>query len=173
MTFSIHATIRAFAAPKHRITCPRVLWRRVLQELERRGEKSHEAGGFLLGAERASRLTVTGVVFYDELDAGAYDTGVCVLHADAFAKLWSICRERGLTVVADVHTHPGLAFQSSLDRTNPMIARLGHIAIIVPDLAAQPVTHARLGIYEYRGGHQWTNHSGTAADKFFYVGRWS
>lgn len=32
-----------------------------------------------------------------------------------------------MMVVADVHTHPGRAFQSESDRTNPMVARAGHI----------------------------------------------
>ena len=112
-------------------------------------------------------------LFYDELDPGAYNTGVCVLQGDAFALLWAICRERDLTIVADVHTHAGTAFQSHADKTNPMIARVGHIAIIVPNLERPPVKHEALGVFEYRGDHEWTNRSGKTANRFFYVGIWS
>ena len=61
----------------------------------------------MLGDKTNSRLRVRDVVYYDELDPNAYSTGVCVLHGEAFAKLWTICRRRQLTVVGDVHTHPG------------------------------------------------------------------
>lgn len=95
------------------------------------------------------------------------------LRGDAFGQLWSICRERDMRVVADVHTHPGLAYQSELDRTNPMIAHAGHVAIIVPNMARPPVKHITLGIYEYQGGHSWINRSGKTAKRYFYVGIWS
>lgn len=173
MTFSIRAIIRALAAPDHRLSCRGSLWRDVLSELDRRGARRHEAGAFLLGADSNGRRSVLDVVFYDDLDPKAYASGVCVLHGDAFAKLWQLCREKKLTVVADVHTHPGRAFQSSSDRTNPMVARDGHVAIIVPGFAAAPVNHAELGIYEYRGNHTWTDRSPHQSRGFLYTGLWS
>lgn len=173
MTFSLRTIIRVLKAPKHRISCPRRLWSAILLQLDRRGERHHESGVFLLGAEKGRRLEVRDALFYDELNPSAYDTGVCVLHSDAFARLWAICRERDLTVVADVHTHAGAAFQSYADKTNPMIARVGHIAIIVPNLARPPVKHEALGVFEYRGEHEWTNRSGKNVKRFFYVGLWS
>jgi hypothetical protein len=102
---------------------------------------------------------VQTAVFYDELDPEAYVTGVCVLNGDAFAKLWALCRARKLTVVGDAHTHGGAGIQSDPDRTNPMVARTGHIAIIVPDFARWPIRRHRLGVYEYRGQHEWTDRS--------------
>lgn len=113
------------------------------------------------------------VVYYDDLDPHAYATGACVLHGDAFAKLWALCREKKLTVVADVHTHPGAATQSPTDKANPMVARTGHVAIIVPNYATRPLP-SRLGVYEYRGEHQWRDHSASdARASFFYTGFWS
>jgi hypothetical protein len=155
------------------LNCPAVLWDHVLRELERRGEQRHEAGAFLLGVEHNGRRRVRDVIFYDELDPMAYASGVCILHGDTFSRLWSICRGRHLTVVADVHTHPGSATQSFADQTNPMIARTGHIAIIVPNLARPPVAPSTLGLYQYRGGHEWTSHGGRGSQRFFHVGLWS
>ena len=141
MNFSIKAIIRAFAAPRHRINCAPSIWAALTDGLHQRGGGVHEAGAFLLGSRDGEVRHVTDFIFYDELDPQAYRTGVCVLHADAFAKLWSICRSRGSTVVADIHTHPGAAFQSHSDRTNPMVAREGHLALIIPDFAAPPVAY--------------------------------
>lgn len=171
MTFSIPRTIRAFVAPDHRLSCPRRLWRWIVAELDRRGERRHELGAFLLGQEFDGR-EASHVIFYDDLDPGAYRTGICALHGDSFAKLWARCRQSGLKVIADVHTHGGAARQSEADRTNPMIARAGHVAIIVPDFAVAPIPHRRLGIYEYRGDHVWDDYSGARAG-FFYTGLWS
>jgi proteasome lid subunit RPN8/RPN11 len=106
------------------------------------------------------------------LDPGAYKTGVCILYADAFSRLWAICRERKLTVVGDVHTHGGRAVQSESDRMNPMVARAGHIALIVPNFAVGRIRSRHLGIYEYRGNHEWTDHSGRWIATF-YAGHWS
>jgi proteasome lid subunit RPN8/RPN11 len=169
MSFSIKAIIRGLWRPSARLRCSQCLWREVLKELERRGEGFHEAGAFLLGTEHQGFRTVEGAVYYDQLDPNAYSTGVCVLHADAFANLWTACRMRGLTVVADIHSHPGVARQSPSDRTNPMIAQAGHVALIVPDYARAPVPCASLGIYEYQGNHEWIDHSGRRSSDFFHV----
>lgn len=173
MNFSIKATIRAFVAPDHRITCRRSRWRRIVRELERRGQHRHEAGAFLLGSDAGIAREVVDAIYYDDLDPNAYASGVCVLHGDAFAKLWAECRKRKLTVIADVHTHGGVAHQSNSDKTNPMVARAGHVAIIVPDFAAWPIRAERLGIYEYRGQHEWIDRTHPKTRNFFYRGIWS
>ncbi len=54
-----------------------------------------------------------------------------------------------------------------------MVARSGHIAIIVPDFAAWPIVAGRLGIYEYRGQHEWTDRTHPKTRNFFYTGFWS
>jgi hypothetical protein len=173
MIFTIKAATRAFVAPEHRINCSSCTWRRIIGELERRGRRRHESGAFLLGFECDGRRDVTDTVFYDELDPEAYASGVCILHGDAFAKLWTLCRQKKLTVVADVHTHPSAAFQSASDKANPMVARPGHIAIIVPDFAAWPIRADQLGIYEYRGQHEWIDRTYPKSRNFFYTGFWS
>ena len=173
MTFSIKAIIRAFAAPEHRLSCPTGLWEKALSELYRRSEFRHESGAFLLGIHRQGRREALEVIFYDELDPNAYANGICILKADAFSKLWALCRSKCLVVVADIHTHPGAAFQSESDRTNPMVALPGHIAVIVPDFAAPPVGRRGLGIYEYHGEHRWANMSAPHARNYLYTGFWS
>lgn len=172
MSFSISATIRAWWAPEHRLSCSPRLWDQLIGQLHARGHGRHESGAFLLGIERESRREVREIVYYDELDPMAYATGVCVLHGPSFARLWAMCRERKLSVVADVHTHPRDAFQSVADRTNPMVATAGHIAIIVPDFASGPDLKKRIKIYEYRGQHEWTDRSPGKASTFLYTGFW-
>lgn len=148
-------------------------WTDLLAELDRRGQRHHEAGAFLLGTRTGDLREVQDVIYYDDLDPEAYCSGVCILHAPAFAALWSVCRTRGLTVVGDVHTHPGRAFQSEADRTNPMVARAGHIAIILPNYAIGRPATTTLGVFEYRGDHTWINHSGFRAFCFLHNNIWN
>jgi hypothetical protein len=135
-------------------------WAEITGELHRRTEGCHESGAFLLGLKTGNDRTVTSVVYYDEIDPCAYETGICILHADAFSRLWEICDDRNVSVVADVHVHGGGAGQSRSDRENPMIARPGHIAIILPRMARGPVRRWSIGLYEYLGEHQWRAHGG-------------
>ena len=111
--------------------------------------------------------------YFDDFDPHCLDSGIVVFDGAGFGPLWRLCRETGLAVVADVHTHPGIARQSDADRRHPMIATPGHIALIVPDFAARVPASVHLGLYEYAGGHQWRDHSGPMASRIFYIGRWA
>ena len=173
MSFSIKATIRGFVARNHRLSCPGALWQQVLSELARRTENRHESGAFLLGVRDGDRRQIREAVYYDDLDPQAYASGVCVLHGNAFGKLWALCRSRNLTVVADAHTHPREAFQSSSDRTNPMVAREGHIAIIIPNFARGLVPVQAIGIWEYKGQYEWFDRRENKTPGYFYTGLWS
>lgn len=172
MTFSIRRIIRAFVAPEHRLSCSSRLWREGLRELRRRTERRHESGAFLLGLCDGERRQISRFVYYDDLDPQSLESGIVVFDGAGYGPLWQLCRDTGLTVVADVHTHPGQPGQSSSDRDNPMIALPGHIALIVPRLAERAFGPAELGIYEYEGEHLWHNWSGAKAQRFYYVGYW-
>lgn len=118
------------------------------------------------------RRVVGHVAFYDDLDPHALDTGIIRFDGAAYPALWQRCRETGLNVVGDVHTHPGGTRQSGLDRDHPMVARAGHLSLILPDFALpdpNAQTMARIGMYEYLGDGDWADHTASA----FYVGRWA
>lgn len=145
------------------------VWDTLLVELCRRTEGRHESGAFLLGASNNGSRRVERVVFYDDLDPNAYETGVVVMHAPSFGKLWDLCRSSQLSTIADIHVHPEEAFQSFSDRENPMIAQRGHLALIVPDFAQPPVRLETLGFFEYQGAHRWRNLSGKRIARFLHI----
>jgi hypothetical protein len=99
-------------------------------------------------------------VLYDDLDPQALSQGFVHLGSQCFTELWKLCEVRRCTVVADIHTHPFGSRQSPSDRSNPMIALKGHIAIIAPRYAAPPVRVSELGIYRYLGKHRWVSVNG-------------
>jgi proteasome lid subunit RPN8/RPN11 len=172
MTFSILSTIRGLAAPDHRISCSSFVWGKGLLELKRRGEGCHECGAFLLGQIKSSRRRINRFVFYDDLDPQCLVDGYVNFNGKYYSDLWSICRQTGLVVVADVHTHPRIARQSLSDQQNPMIAQKGHVAILIPNFAQQEKWSDKLGVYEYQSNYRWKEYYGKAAARYLYLGIW-
>jgi hypothetical protein len=134
---------------------PWFVWCRLIYELKRRGAGRRESGAFLLGNHGTRRAT--HFICYDDLDPTALDTGIIVFHGQGFVPLWEVCRARKMRVLADVHTHPTeWTGQSESDRTHPMIAQRGHVALIVPHLAQGRFQSLKgVGIHEYCGDHRW------------------
>jgi len=169
MSFSIRATMCQLLHPQHEISCSSMLWQYLTDNLRRRGGGYRESGAFLLGSNYSGRARIKKIVFYDDLDPHSLESGIVRIDGRYFGKLWDICRQTRLAVVADVHTHPRGSAQSPSDRNNPMIARSGHIAFIIPNYATSSRCFDDLGIYRYLGNHRWL----TVRDRsFLYVGVW-
>lgn len=139
------------------------LWQTITGELAARGHGSRESGAFLLAEPGHTVRRVSEFIPFDDLDPKALN-GAIAIDAPAFSKLWRICRERQLTVLGDVHTHPGaIVRQSVTDRRNPMVARAGHVAIILPNYAQRHPTREQAGVHVYRGEHTWVSRYGREA----------
>lgn len=171
MNFLIAETMRRLLAPRHRLSCSRFVWNRLIAGLRERGlNRSRESGAFLLGHRRHGRTRIVSFVLYDDLDPHCLDAGIVRFDGRYFGALWDLCQRRGVSVVADVHVHPGGARQSESDRENPMISRAGHIAVILPRFAAPPIRRLEMGIYLYEGGKQWRPVSPGKRRAFFHIG---
>ncbi len=173
MSFFIQRITRAFVGRRSRVRLQAGQWRELLEELHRRAGGFREAGAFLLSRKDRGSRTIERIVYFDDIDPACLTGGISMCSA-AFSKLWRICRAEGLRVVADVHTHPHESVaQSGIDRANPMVATPGHVAIIVPHLAARGVRPEDCGVHVYRGDHAWTATFGRQAARLLYVGRWA
>lgn len=167
MTFSNQKTIEASAVNSTRLTCPATVWHAGVAELRRRTEGYHESGAFLLGVRDGDVRRIVRFVYYDDLDPHSLDSGIVIFDGAGYGPLWEVCRQESRSVVADIHVHPWGARQSESDRTNPMIARKGHIALIAPDFASGDCMPRDLGIYEYEGDYSWSFWTGNEAEEFF------
>jgi hypothetical protein len=162
-----------FAKPRSasRLRFSRRQWRRMVDELARRGRGERESGAFLL-VDAPGGTRVREIVYFDDLDPTCLTGGIS-LDGSAYPPLWEICRRRRLRVGGDVHTHPeDWVGQSHTDKDNPMIAVAGHLALIVPHLATRGARPYELGVHEYLGAEGWrANHDHEAAT-LVYVGWW-
>ena len=136
------------------ITLQRKTWRALLAALQQRGQGRRESGAFLV-TSKPERAFVTDFVLYDDLDPDCL-TGGIDFHGIGYHRLGEYCRDRGVRVVADVHTHPGEhTRQSPMDQQHPMVPRVGHIALVVPNFAEGRIRSQDVGVHRYRPDHAW------------------
>lgn len=147
-------------APQPRLAFAASLWEELLENLRERGGGVRESGAFLLGRGEGAEREVAKFVLYDDLDPDCLAEGYVHFDGRYYGRLWEICARETLSVVGDVHTHPGGSGQSESDRTHPMISIAGHIALIVPYYAQAPIAAADVGVYVYRGRHRWRAYRG-------------
>jgi len=135
----------------------RYFWFCLVGDLKRRGANRRESGAFLLAASGSRRIQRAS--YYDDLCPGCLDEGYIVFEDSGYVALTQLCQREGLSVVADVHTHPGTwTGQSQADRDHPMMPRGGHVALILPSFARSNRNHMRgIGAYLYHGDGRWSD----------------
>ena len=146
------------------------LWQEMIEELGRRGLNGRrESGVFLLVPIKENARRVVRTVYFDDLDPDCL-VGAIYIRSRGFSKLWDICEKEGLRVLADIHTHPcGWVGQSSVDRANPMVARIGHVAFIVPYYGTRLVAAREVGAHEYHGDHGWISWFGSDVQRVLRI----
>lgn len=157
--------------PAHLLEISTGLWTDLITHLRNQGQGVRESGAFLLGQVKGADRRVTAFLPYEELQSDALQEDYVTLSAVSFSKLWTICREHSLTVVADVHTHRFGPQQSRSDKANPMIAIAGHVALIVPRFAQGSIQLEDIGVHIYQGSHRWISQFGPATQRLINLTR--
>jgi hypothetical protein len=171
MGFLIPTLLRAALGSPPRLVCIPRIWRTGVNELRRRADGRRESGAFLLGRVRRQTRRIEQFLFYDAVDPNCFRNGIVMFDGRQFGKVWDVCRTEKLAVVADVHVHPCGYGQSSSDKCNPMIAEIGHVAIIIPNYVLGDTMPPGIGLYEYLGARKWKNCS-KQGSRFFHIGWW-
>lgn len=153
------------SVPLPLLEIPAQLWAALINHLRCQGGGVRESGAFLLGTKIHGVRRVADFIPYEQLQADALHDDYVALTAESFSALWVICRQKQKSVVADIHTHRLGALQSRSDRENPMVALPGHIALIVPSFAQREPRLEDVGMYIYRGNHEWSEFSGISVSR--------
>ena len=139
------------------------VWKGLMADLYRRGGGRRESGAFLLGKVTEDVKIVSEWVAYEDLDPGSSKHAIIRLDTGAFPRLWQVCADREVEVIADIHTHPGRPIQSRSDRAFPMLALSGHIALIAPRFARGTIKPSDVSFNVYAGDGQWNSYFGVDA----------
>jgi proteasome lid subunit RPN8/RPN11 len=163
--------LRSLGVRSPTIVCTPRLWNAGVDELARRCAGERESGAFLLGTITRGTRRIREFLFYDDTDPACFANGIVEFDGSKFGLVWKYCRSRSMTVVADVHVHPFGCGQSSSDQHNPMIAEIGHHALILPHYARAARQPGEIGIYEYLGARQWHDRSASGR-RVLRIGWW-
>jgi len=172
MAFSIVTLARFAFGPRPEVICRADVWNTGVLELRKRtlgGRR--ESGAFLLGSKAGPLRRIEEFVFYDDIDPQSLSTGIVVIDGRRLGALWTHCRNSGREVVADIHVHPGSYQQSQSDKANPIMAEIGHVAMILPDFARRATRPGGIGVFEYKGSRRWRDRSAEKPSPF-HVGWW-
>jgi len=140
----------------NKITLSRALWKETIYGLRVRGEEKNESACIWAGQRSPVQNEVQEVIFLDDI-AGVM--GRELFHrvpTFAIDKLFSTLREKGLSIIADIHTHPenwvGLSW---IDMEHPLEYRVGFLMIVLPYYASTEIQLKDIGVHEYQGNGKW------------------
>jgi proteasome lid subunit RPN8/RPN11 len=63
---------------------------------------------------------------------------------------------QGLTLIAQLHSHPGEAYHSDTDDAFPIATAIGSLSLVIPDFACAPFDLARCAVYRLSARGMWT-----------------
>jgi JAB domain-containing protein similar to deubiquitination enzymes len=83
-------------------------------------------------------------------------SGVCVtVEAEELFRLNVHLFERGLSLIAQLHSHPGEAYHSGTDDSFPIATTAGALSLVIPDFAIHPFALERCATYRLIPGRGW------------------
>lgn len=127
----------------------------VQQWLRLAGQQSCEGVGFWAGTQEDETFDVRAAYIPRQL-AGRSDDGVMVMiPGDELFRMNVWLHQQRLTLIAQVHSHPGRAYHSETDDDFAVMSRVGGLSIVVPDYARRPFSLAFAAVYRLREMGRW------------------
>jgi len=91
-----------------------------------------------------------------EQTAHVTDDGVCVsVGPDELHRLNVELYAEQMTIIAQLHTHPGSAYHSDTDDSFPIATTVGCLSLVIPDFARFPFALKRCAVYRLTKAGAW------------------
>lgn len=82
--------------------------------------------------------------------------GVCVVvEGPAIARLNADLYKHRLQMIAQVHSHPGLAYHSTTDDDYAIATKVGCLSLVVPNFAVMPFSLSNCAVYRLSPDGRW------------------
>lgn len=140
------------------------LWERTWLGLRARGYGQREAACVWAGESSDLEERVSEVIFLDDLPGVESFALQHRTTRKATAVLFEQLREKRLSIVADVHTHPEEWVDLSwVDKAHPIEYRPGLTALVLPGYATGAPSLKETGVHVYLGDGEWRHLKGFRA----------
>ncbi|MCA0049445.1 Mov34/MPN/PAD-1 family protein [Mesorhizobium sp. B283B1A] len=119
------------------------------------GQQGHEGMALWVGVQQEQHFAVTEAVIPAQRHIRTSD-GVCVMvPAEELHRLNVWLYRRGLTLLAQIHSHPGRAYHSTTDDAYAIATTVGCLSLVVPNFARDPFDLARVAAYRLDAEANW------------------
>lgn len=151
------------------VTVPRACVEEIQDHLRRVGREGYEGLGLWVGRQAGVRFDVTRAVIPAQKHIRTSD-GVCVaVGAEELHRLnvW-LYREK-LTLMAQVHSHPGRAYHSDTDDAYAVATAVGCLSLVVPDFARRPFGLGEAASYRLDAKARWRSLSRADVERMITI----
>lgn len=98
------------------------------------------------------------------------DMGVCVtVDGSELHRINVWLHGRGLTLVAQLHSHPDEAYHSDTDDTYPIATTTGSLSLVIPDFAVAPFSLENCAVYRLLPPRGWVELSPEDASRLIVI----
>lgn len=141
----------------------------VYSHLRRSGREGYEGLALWVGHQDGGRFQVTRAIVPEQIQRRTPD-GVCVILAsDALHKLNVLLYKEKLTLLAQIHSHPGRAYHSSTDDAYAVATTVGCLSIVVPNFGRQDFDPSQVATYRLSADARWVEVPGQQARQLIRV----
>jgi hypothetical protein len=142
---------------------------RVHTHLRKVGRQGYEGLGLWAGRQAGSVFQVEEAIIPVQQHIRTAD-GVCVITGAAELHRINVWLFRnGLTLIAQIHSHPGRAYHSSTDDEYAVATTVGCLSLVVPDFATGPFEVGRLASYRLNAFGEWRSVAPPRAEQMIVI----
>jgi hypothetical protein len=100
---------------------------------------------------------------------GEYGGLAVIVDGDELFRMNVWLHRQRMTLIAQLHSHPGEAYHSDTDEAYAVLTRVGGFSIVLPDFAQRPFSLEDAAIYRLAGDGTWRAVSARAARELLQV----
>lgn len=133
------------------------------------GKDGHEGMALWLGVQDGHEFMVSKTLVPKQRHIRNAD-GVCVvIDADELHRLNVLLYKEGLTLLGQIHSHPGCAYHSDTDDRYAIATTVGCLSLVVPDFARAPFRIPSCATYRLDGRGRWMAVSSRDAAQLIFI----
>lgn len=137
------------------VLVPRACANQVHAHLRKVGRDGYEGLGIWVGRQEGRSFRVLQAVIPVQQHIRTPD-GVCVIMGpEELHRINVWLYKQGLSLIAQIHSHPGRAYHSSTDDAYAVATTVGCFSLVVPNYAREPFDIGRLASYRLDAGGTW------------------
>ncbi len=127
----------------------------VYQHLRNAGSKGVEGVALFAGSSEGPLFEIKTVIVPKQTGYNIENGLFYSVDGDELHRINIWLYQNKMTLISQIHSHPGEAYHSDTDDRFPIVAEVGGFSIVVPNFAFDPFTLDSLAVYRLLPGRGW------------------